>query len=196
MFSDGDGTVAVRTARAASEAETEGKLYDAILPQPFSENMGVFVTISEHPSHDLRACIGYPEPIMPLRDALVLAARGACHDPRFPPLTLDEARSCVFEVTLLTPPEKIHYKGSEDLMSQIVLGKDGLIASRGPNRGLLLPQVPDEWGWNIKEYLDAVCTKAGMRSDAWMSGSVKFEKFQGEIFSERLPGGPVERVSQ
>lgn len=80
------GRVAVRAARKSAEAETEGRQEDPEFPEGFGRRSGAFVTISEHPSGDLRGCIGYPEPFLPLGEAIISAARSACHDCRFPRL--------------------------------------------------------------------------------------------------------------
>lgn len=186
-----DGILAVRTARATAEAETRNETLDASLPPSFDDLKGVFVTISEFPSGDLRGCIGYPEPLFPLKEVLLRSAEAACHDPRFPALTFEETKSCTFEVTILTVPETISFDSPESLLDQIVIGRDGLILEFGGARGLLLPQVPVEWGWNKKEYLTYLSLKAGLSEDTWLSPGVKISRFEGEIFSETSPGGEI-----
>lgn len=187
------GRIAVKAARAAAEAETRGEPAEVRISGPFSESCGVFVTVSEFPSGDLRGCIGYPEPIFPLEKGLVKAAVSACHDPRFPPLTLEEAKACTFEITILTPPEEIHFSDPEELVRKIVIGRDGLIMELEGRRGLFLPQVPVEWGWDVYEYLAHLSVKAGLPPFAWSRPGVRFSRFEGEIFSEVSPDGEVER---
>ncbi len=189
------GGIAVSIARAAASAEIghRGYVLPGDLPSEFSEPSGAFVTVVEHPRHDLRACIGYPAPVMPLGEAIAASAAGAVHDPRFPTLTQEEADSCVFEVTVMTPPEEIGYGSEEELKGQIVIGRDGLIIEHMGRRGLFLPQVPVEQGWDIDEYLGHLCQKAGLRYDAWKSGHPVFSKFQGEIYEEDVPNGTVSR---
>lgn len=196
MISDEEGIAAVRAARAVSEAETEDRDAEVSLPESFGKmRSGVFVTILEYPSKELRGCIGYPLPPHDLAHTLVMAAKGVCSDPRFLPLRLSEAKNCTFDVTILTEPERIVYKDPEDLKSQIEIGKDGIIARYAPARrsGLFLPQVPVEQGWDIDEYLDGICMKAGLPADAWKSGALEFEKFQGECFGETEPYGEIVR---
>ncbi len=187
------GGEAVRAARKAAEAETQGNAENPEFSNGFGEPSGVFVTISEHPSGNLRGCIGYPEPVLPLGQAIVSASRSACHDPRFPPLTLREAEKCVFEVTILTRPKKIKFSSPEDLLKNIEIGRDGLILSYKGRRGLLLPQVPVEWGWDKEEYLEHLSAKAGLTQNAWKNEGVTIESFQGEIFTEESPRGEVLR---
>jgi len=188
-----DGAAAVRAARAYAEAETKGEDAKISLPDGFSEKKGVFVTISKYPSGDLRGCIGYPEPIFPLKDALMMSAKAACHDPRFNDLAFSETNKCTFEVTILTVPQRIVYKTPEDLLSRIVIGRDGLILSFKGRRGLLLPQVPVEWGWEAEEFLEHLSMKAGFTPKAWKEPGVSIESFSGEIFTETAPRGEVVR---
>lgn len=188
-----EGELAVRIARKVVEAEVlkknPGKLD---MPESFMEKRGVFVTINTYPLHELRGCIGYPEPIFPLGTALVKAAQGACYDPRFPPLGPEEVDHIVIEVTVLTPPELIE-GDRRDLPRRVVVGRDGLIAERGPFRGLLLPQVPVEWNWDAETFLCQTCMKAGLPPDCWLDPDTKIYRFQGEIFSEVEPRGRVVR---
>jgi len=187
-----DGTDAVRAARQYAEAESKGETASVKGgPDWHNEKKGVFVTISEYPSGDLRGCIGYPEPVFPFGDALRMSAIAACHDPRFDDLTFEEAKNCTFEVTILTVPQRIDHRTPEELISKIVIGRDGLILSYKGRRGLLLPQVPVEWGWGVEEYLEHLSVKAGFRPGTWKEPGVTIESFNGEIFSETSPRGEV-----
>ncbi|MDR3206647.1 MAG: TIGR00296 family protein [Candidatus Methanoplasma sp.] len=190
---DRDGETAVRAARAAAEAETEGRRADIRFPASFSERKGVFVTISEHPSGVLRGCVGYPEPRLSLGEALLSSAAAACHDARFPDLTPEEASRCTFSVTVLTAPMEMNSTSPEDLMSKIKIGRDGLMIDLHGRRGLFLPQVPVEWNWNATEYLARLSLKAGLRRDAWTNPEAKISSFQGEVFSEVSPRGGIKR---
>ncbi|MFW5914702.1 MAG: TIGR00296 family protein, partial [Thermoplasmatota archaeon] len=129
---DKEGELAVRLARKAVEAETHDRDPNQLdVPASFQEKRGVFVTLNTHPDHELRGCIGYPEPVYSLGSALLKAAQGACHDPRFPPLRADEVKKVVIEVSILNPPEEVEGEGPE-LSRKIQVGRDGLIAERGP----------------------------------------------------------------
>ena len=57
--------------------------------------------------------------------------------------------------------------------------------TRGYNRGLLLPQVPVEQGWDRDTFLTHTCYKAGLPGDAWRKGGVTMEKFSAQVFSEK-----------
>jgi len=197
MFSDKDGKQAVKIARVIIESHvnrTPVPNFD--VPEIFKKKYGVFVTLTKYPNDDLRGCIGYPEPILPLIDALKDAAISACsRDPRFPPVTSEELEDVKVEVSLLTPPEEIKVKKQKDLVGCVTIGLDGLIMERGWARGLLLPQVPVEWEWDAEEFLCQACMKAGLSPDAWLQSGTKVLKFQAEVFSEEKPGGEVRRRS-
>jgi len=74
------------------------------------------------------------------------------------------------------------------------VGREGLIGERGLYRGLLLPQVPVEFGWDEEEFLSQCCIKAGLPPDYWLVEGTKIYKFQAIVFEEKSPRGPVERV--
>lgn len=152
------------------------------LRKKYGKKQGVFVTIKK--DDELRGCIGFPEPIEPLYNAIVEAARAAAfRDPRFPPLRKEELNEIKLEVSVLTLPEEIKCSKAE-LVKNIKVGRDGLIVRMGFNSGLLLPQVPVEWNWNEKEFLEQTCIKAGLYPDAWKDKNCNVYKFQAEVFSE------------
>ncbi|MCK5562100.1 MAG: TIGR00296 family protein [Thermoplasmata archaeon] len=195
MYTIEDGKSAVKLARETIKAHLAGKSDPTLkLPTKFNSKSGVFVTLNTYPDHQLRGCIGYPEPHEKLKLALIDSAKSAStRDPRFNPVAEDELDNIVIEVSLLTPPEVIKVKKPKDYLKKIKIGQDGLIVERGLNRGLLLPQVPVEWKWDVEEFLSHTCMKAGLQPDSWFETDVVFYKFSAEIFSEQKPGGKVVR---
>jgi hypothetical protein len=195
MFSEQEGELAVRIARAVVEAHVRRQKPPASeVPQRFEEKSGVFVTLTTYPSDDLRGCIGYPEPLLPLIEALRDSAVSACsRDPRFPPVRADDLGKTRVEVSLLTPPQEIQPKKRTDLPGMVKVGDDGLIVQKGWARGLLLPQVPVEWKWDAEEFLCQTCIKAMLPPDSWLQNETKIFKFQAEVFSEDKPGGKIRR---
>ena len=161
----------------------------------FKEKRGVFVTLHTHPSHDLRGCIGIPQPVMTLEEAIQEAAVSSTHDPRFFPLTEKELDGIIVEVTVLTKPEPLKVKNTEDIPEHITIGKDGLILEYLGRSGLLLPQVPVEYGWDARTFLSHLCLKAGVSPDTWTKNEVKLYTFSGQIFSELKPSGDIEEKS-
>jgi len=195
MFTDDDGKKAVMIARAVIESHVKKtKPPEFEIPDIFRKKSGVFVTITTYPGNQLRGCIGYPEPVMPLIDAIKDAAVSACsRDPRFPPVKREELKNIKVEVSLLTPPELIKVKKPRDLIACVDVGRHGLIMERGWRKGLLLPQVPVEWGWGSEEFLSQTCMKAGLLPDSWLQEGTNCYKFEAEVFSEEKPEGAVER---
>ena len=195
MYTDADGELAVRIARANIDRVVKGvRMPEMDMPECFLEKSGAFVTLKTFPKHDLRGCIGYPEPHYPLREALAKGAEGATHDPRFPRLSAEEVETVVVEVSLLTPPELIKVRSPKDYLEQVVVGRDGLIVEQGMFRGLLLPQVPVEWNWNAETFLSQTCLKAGLYPDAWLDPATKIYRFGAEVFGEEEPRGGVVRM--
>jgi uncharacterized protein (TIGR00296 family) len=171
------------------------------IPSDVSEKLtkeyGVFVTLNKQDrgSHSLRGCIGLPYPVKPLTEAIIdSAVNAALNDPRFPPVSLKEMDSIIVEVSILTPPQKLDVEVPKDIPDRIEVGVDGLIISRGNQRGLLLPQVAVDWGWDAEEFLTQCCLKAWLQPDAWILLDTKISKFQTIIFSELEPRGTIEQV--
>ena len=192
-LSNDDGHVLVKTARIivtqylknGTKAKLEKEFTDN-----FSFKSGVFVTLNT--TLGLRGCIGYPLPDKSLFDALEDAAiSAATKDPRFPAVKSKELDSITFEVTILTPPEKIVVSKPEEYLSKIKVGRDGLIVKHGFYSGLLLPQVPIEYGWNEKEFLEYTCEKAGLPKNYWKNSETEIQKFEGIVFKEEKSNGDM-----
>ena len=195
QLSDSDGVVLVKTARkAVTEFLSNGNRIklESDLEEKFSFNSGVFVTLNN--SDGLRGCIGFPMPEKKLSHAIVEGAiAAATEDPRFPSVKTNELNYIVFEVTVLTPPVEIDVSDPMEYLEKIKVGRDGLIIRHSFSSGLLLPQVPIEYGWNVEEFLQHTCEKAGLARDTWKNESVKIEKFEGIIFKEETPNGAIVR---
>ena len=196
QLTDSDGEKLVRMARTVVTEflKTKNKMkLDKDFEEAFSSNAGVFVTLN-HQSN-LRGCIGYPLPDKKLFNALEEAAiSAATEDPRFPPVTYEELDQITFEVTVLTPPQEIDVSDPIEYPSKIKVGRDGLIVKSRFNSGLLLPQVPTEYGWNEEEFLGHTCEKAGLPKDQWKDKDTKILKFEGIVFKENSPHGKIEQV--
>jgi len=195
QLSDSDGVVLVKTARkAVTEILSNGNRMklESDLKEKFSFNSGVFVTLNN--PDGLRGCIGFPMPEKKLAHAIVDGAiAAATEDPRFPSVKTNELNDIVFEVTVLTPPIVVDVSDPMEYLEKIKVGRDGLIIRHSFSSGLLLPQVPVEYGWNVEEFLQHTCEKAGLARDTWKNESVKIEKFEGIIFKEETPNGVIVR---
>ena len=163
----------------------------------FLEKRGVFVTLNTvvPGGHQLRGCIGYPEPIKPLGQAIRDVTAYASEDPRFPhPVTPDELDHISVEVSVLTLPTDLAAPTRQALPSKIRLGTDGVIVSNGYASGLFLPQVATEQGWDQQTYLSEACGKAGLPFDAWLQEGTRVQVFQAEVFAEPRPRAKAVRV--
>jgi uncharacterized protein (TIGR00296 family) len=187
----------VRLARRAVEGYLEtGRATAKLqgLPKSLLQPTGVFVTIRNvrEEKRELRGCIGYPYPTAKLAKAVIeCAISAATQDPRFPPLSLGESGKVTFEVSVLTPTEPLKVEDPRTLPSNIEVGRDGLIVERGGFKGLLLPQVPVEFGWDAEEFLCNCCIKAGLPPGCWLTKTTKISKFQARVFEEEKPRGKV-----
>jgi uncharacterized protein (TIGR00296 family) len=177
-----EGELAVRLARTALESRIRGDCMNpGSLPPVFSEKRGVFVCVKRH--GELRGCIGFPYPMLPLGDAIMQAAVAAgTEDPRFAPVGLREIEDLSVEVTVLTPPVGLQGE-PEERPDKIEVGKHGIIVRGFGTSGLLLPQVATEYGWNSRTFLDHTCMKAGLRAGCWTGRNVEVLTFEGQIFS-------------
>ena len=147
------------------------------------ELRGAFVTLKK--AGQLRGCIGYIEPRSPLIEAVADNAKSAAlHDPRFTPVTPEELPDISIEISALTPLEPVTD------VEEIEVGRHGLVISWGPYRGLLLPQVPTEWGWDREEFLQQTCRKAGLPPEAWRQDDTELLCFEAEVFSEEELSSP------
>lgn len=138
---------------------------------------GLFVTI--HKKRQLRGCIGVFSSEKTLCETTAeLACSAAFNDPRFSPLDLDEINIVDFEISVLSPLKEIQN------ISEIKVGTHGIYITKGLNRGVLLPQVAVECGWNRETFLSQTCRKASLPFDAWKNGA-KIEIFSAQIFGEK-----------
>ncbi|MGQ0605975.1 MAG: TIGR00296 family protein [Candidatus Nitrosotenuis sp.] len=193
-ITDRDGELLVSTARKiVTEFVISGcrLRLDKDIEAKLSFDAGIFVTLNS--KNELRGCIGFPLPkslAQALPDAAIAAAT---EDPRFSPVTVQELDSIIFEITVLTPPVEIKIDDPLMLPSKIKVGRDGLIIKQGYHSGLLLPQVPVEYGWSEQDFLDHTCQKSGLPSDCWKEKNTRVFSFEGIIFKEEKPNGRIIR---
>ncbi len=148
------------------------KIEDPLMKQ----KRGAFVTIKV--AGELRGCIGYPLPVKPLYQTIIdMAIAAATQDFRFQPVSLPELDKAKFEISVLSLPVPVKKP------SEVEVGKHGIIVSKGYNKGLLLPQVPREYNWDLETYLCHGCLKAGLDENEWRRG-VEIEVFTAQVFSE------------
>src|SRR3984957_2212308 len=166
--------------RSISSAIIEKSLPDLPpFPPSLSKPGGAFVSLYCH--GELRGCVGQIENPGPLADVVARSAiSAALYDSRFSPIRAEEIATLEFEISVLSPPERIPPEA-------IVAGRHGLMVVRGSNRGLLLPQVATERKWSGQRLLEETCVKAGLPRDAWRDPATEVYGFTAEVYSEKRP---------
>lgn len=138
------------------------------------EKWGAFVTLTKN--GQLRGCIGHIIGTQPLITTVAQMTRAAAlEDYRFSPVKPEELKDIEYEISVLTPIREIKDVG------EIVVGRDGIIITQGVHKGLLLPQVATDYGWDLDTFLEQTCRKAGLPRDAWKDKNTKIEIFSAEI---------------
>jgi len=152
----------------------------------FASRCGVFVTLKI--KGILRGCIGSLTSSEPLVENVRRnALNAAFQDPRFPPLDPEELAQIVIEVSVLTPPETLTYSGSDDLVSRLRPGIDGVILRKGSASATFLPQVWKQLP-RIQDFLSHLCLKAGLAAQAWREDNLRVEIYQAQYFEEGTTG--------
>ena len=178
-----------RSSIAAALQQRPTRTSDVLETQPSQELLqqrGAFVTIRI--DGDLRGCIGYMESLLPLAEVVAeVAVKAALDDPRFPPLTVQELDQATLEISILSPLHRIHRK------EEVIVGTHGVMLEMGFGKGVLLPQVATEYGWNAEEFLEAVSRKSGLHRLAWREPDAKISVFTAEVIDEEevLRGHPA-----
>jgi AmmeMemoRadiSam system protein A len=171
----------LRLARSATEAWTiRGVRPIPPIPSPLDRVFAsAFVTLNLESK--LRGCVGSLDPSRPLGETLIdCAIAASCKDTRFPPVTAQELSRLRFEISVLTSFEPLHDPAA------IRIGVDGLMLEKSGRRGLLLPQVASQQGWNFESFLDHACLKAGLKTGEWKSDA-RIQVFRAQVFAEGDP---------
>ena len=168
----------LKLARQALENyfKTGRPLRSPVKSGTLKEKRGAFVTLTV--GGELRGCIGYPLPVKPLDETIIeMALAAATQDTRFEPLRSNELIKLKIEISVLGLPEPVSDP------AKVRVGDHGIIVSKGFYKGLLLPQVPVEYGWDRETFLSHGCLKAGLPPDEWKKGA-KLEVFTAQVLSE------------
>lgn len=161
-------------SKMKSKNVPELKIYSEAL----KEKKGAFVTFRK--KNELRGCIGYIEAVKPLFQVVQeMAIAAAFNDQRFLPLKRQELKDITIEISVLSPLVKI-----KDI-EEIKVGIHGLYIKKDHHSGLLLPQVATSYGWDRLTFLEEVCFKAGLPSNAWKDSNANVYIFSAEIFHQK-----------
>lgn len=143
-----------------------------------NQRNGCFVTIKQQ--GQLRGCIGNFQSELPLfKEVSKMALASATQDPRFYPLRESDLEDFSLEISVLSPLQKI------DDVEEIEVGKHGIYLEKGFHRGVLLPQVASEYGWDRETFLQQTCLKAGLPTNAWQADDTEVYIFSAQIFGEK-----------
>jgi uncharacterized protein len=166
----------LKLAHASIESALENWEISLEPPTPhLAEPRGAFTTL--YIRGDLRGCVGYVVPTASLYRTVAQTARAAAfEDTRFSPIVREEMHLLEISLSVLSPLQPIRAE-------EVEVGKHGLLISQHGHRGLLLPQVPVEHGWDGLTFLQQTCYKAGLPPDAWHQGA-KIEGFTAEVFGD------------
>jgi AmmeMemoRadiSam system protein A len=169
----------LRAAREAIAAQLAGR--KAVLP-PLAGGLrgarGAFVTLRRAADGELRGCVGHMEADEPLLETVAdMAVAAATRDTRFESVTASELASLRIEISVLSPLAPIR-------PADVEVGRHGLLLRYGDRRGVLLPQVPAEHGWDREAFLGATCEKAGLPPDTWRRPGVELLGFTATVFGE------------
>jgi uncharacterized protein len=176
-------------ARESIASKLEGRQprysQEAVKSKVLQEPCGAFVTLhkldkaNDPEGRSLRGCIGRMAASLPLIETVrVMAREAAFGDPRFPPLGQSELGQCHIEISALSPMSVCPDP------QQVKVGVHGLYLVRGGRAGVLLPQVPVEQGWNLQEYLDYICIKAGLPPKSYDAPDAALYTFTAVVFGE------------
>ena len=169
----------LRLARTSIQTHLEERrfLEPNAHPRGVKAHRGCFVTL-HLATGALRGCIGtFSSEEALWKNVHQMAIASATRDPRFEPLALKELSLCQLEISALTAPKTASAQDIE-------VGVHGLCITRGFRRGVLLPQVPLQHGWDRERFLEQTCMKAGLSPTAWKDSEVGIETFTAEVFSE------------
>ncbi len=181
-FSQEERILLLRLAHDSISSALQHREISLDPPTPhFAELRGAFTSLylrQDRHGEELRGCVGYVPPTCPVYRAVAETARAAAFDDnRFPPVTAEEAAHLEIELSILSPARPIQAEAIE-------VGRHGLLISWHGRRGLLLPQVPIERGWDRTTFLEQTCRKAGLPLDAWQKGAT-LEAFTAEVFGDK-----------
>jgi len=180
------GQILVKLARQTIEERLDKRSIkvdpDSMRDSVFKEKRGTFVTLTIN--KQLRGCIGNLDSTNSIVDGIERnAINAAFRDPRFPALKADELDRVDIEVSILTEPQPLEYRDSNDLLSKLRVNVDGVILRKGSASATFLPQVWEQLS-QPEAFLSHLCTKAGLRADTWKKGKLEILTYQVQYFEE------------
>jgi len=165
--------------KAVVSSTSDGTGDDLSLKNAYPKGCGAFVTL-HGPDHSLRGCIGCLSSDQSLPELISDMARSSAQrDPRFSPVQASEVENLEIEISVLSPAELVK------TLDEVIIGRDGLLVVGRGSRGVLLPQVASERGWDVATFVEQTCVKANLDRNAYADDQVELYKFSAEVFNER-----------
>jgi uncharacterized protein len=177
MFTDNQKQVLLQLARQSIRSRFTKE--PIIFPEAEAYQIQTGVFVSLHKLGELRGCIGYVQGYRKLVPSIIeMAQSAAFKDPRFPAVKETELKDLLIEISVLSRLTLV-----SDIQ-EIKIGQDGLLLNHPYGSGLLLPQVPVEWNWDLPTFLKQICNKAGLPANSWKDAKAELYRFSAEVFSE------------
>ncbi|HLC36482.1 MAG TPA: TIGR00296 family protein [archaeon] len=171
---------------------TGNRINDLPSKKFFEEKRGAIISVKSMKDKTLLGSLGFPEAKYSLWDAVIEGAiNAATRDPRFKALKSSDLDKVLIEVSVLSKAKEIKTESRDQLLEEIHLGEDGLIAEKENKKALMLPYEPIIQKWSVKTFLEEICFKAGLLRTSWRERRVHFYKFQTQTFIEEEPEGKV-----
>ena len=135
-----------------------------------------------HQAHHLRGCVGNTETSTGIGiQAARMAIAAGTEDSRFPPVEPDELTQLNLEISVLSPPQKVK------TIEEIIPGRHGVVIQKGKRRGLFLPQVWEESGWDRERFLkELAVNKTGLDTHFLHDPQVEWFVFEVDAFEGRV----------
>lgn len=184
-----DGAFLISLARSSLKAHFTGA--KVTIPKKkkklMKETPGVFIVLRSYPGYLPRGESGYLPDVMPLEKAIQeVSIAAATRDSLISPVRRNELKKIILELSLITDLELL----KKDYLEEIKLGKHGIMA-RNNFKGIILPQVAMDMGWNNKAMLSHACMKAKLKPEAWKESGIEVYRFLARVFLETEPEGEV-----
>ncbi|MGO9126378.1 MAG: AmmeMemoRadiSam system protein A [Terriglobales bacterium] len=175
-FTPEERSILLKLAHESIESALENREIPLDSPSPhLAAPRGAFTTL--YFRGELHGCVGFVLPVASLYRTVAETARAAAfEDTRFLPVTREQAPELKVSLSVLSGLQPIRAE-------EVEVGRHGLVISHHGRRGLLLPQVPIEHGWDRVIFLQQTCHKAGLPPDAWQKGAT-IEAFTAEVFGD------------
>lgn len=169
-------------ARLTLERVAAGRFPEPIeCEDPHLEKIGYGAFVSLFNKRNLRGCVGTCTPSNSLREIIIeVTEAAATRDRRVRPVRVDELENIRIDISVISSLQRCPAPLS------LEVGRHGLHVAGGGKRGVLLPQVAVERGWDMETFLEQTCLKADLPKDAWRRPDTLVSSFTALIIEEKI----------